>query len=310
MLAAVNLRPGITSFAPLIERIATDLQLSRGLISLTTALPVLLMGLLAPLAPRLAVRLGLERAITCCLALIGLALSLRLFGLEAWVLIGSAGLLGAGVAVAGPLLSGFIKRHFSQRMGPMGAWYSLSMTIGGTAGVVLTAPLNDWLGGRWHWALAFWMVPAVLAVAVWTRVPSQPEAAGQQRAGQPEHGAERQPHQRIAQQRAADGARGRHAGQAHWHDGEELQGDQQGLHGGASARQAGSKPCRLAWPTSTSSSRSRGRPRWRASSRRMTPPWPITRTRPWRKRATSRCMAASVRASKATSGSPNGGVCP
>ncbi|WP_152529065.1 MFS transporter [Stutzerimonas azotifigens] len=185
VLAAVNLRPGITSFAPLIERIATDLQLSRGLISLTTALPVLLMGLLAPLAPRLAVRLGLERAITCCLALIGLALSLRLFGLEAWVLIGSAGLLGAGVAVAGPLLSGFIKRHFSQRMGPMGAWYSLSMTIGGTAGVVLTAPLNDWLGGRWHWALAFWMVPAVLAVAVWTRVPSQPEAAGQQRAGLP-----------------------------------------------------------------------------------------------------------------------------
>ena len=54
VLAAINLRPGITSFAPLIERIAEELSLSRGLISLTTALPVLLMGLLAPLAPRLA----------------------------------------------------------------------------------------------------------------------------------------------------------------------------------------------------------------------------------------------------------------
>ena len=41
VLAAINLRPGITSFAPLIERIAEELALSRGLISLTTALPVL-----------------------------------------------------------------------------------------------------------------------------------------------------------------------------------------------------------------------------------------------------------------------------
>ena len=45
VLAAINLRPGITSFAPLIERIAEELALSRGLISLTTALPVLCMGL-------------------------------------------------------------------------------------------------------------------------------------------------------------------------------------------------------------------------------------------------------------------------
>ena len=41
VLAAINLRPGITSFAPLIERIAHELNLSRSLISLTTALPVL-----------------------------------------------------------------------------------------------------------------------------------------------------------------------------------------------------------------------------------------------------------------------------
>ncbi|EXF45479.1 major facilitator superfamily transporter [Pseudomonas sp. BAY1663] len=30
VLAAINLRPGITSFAPLIERIAEELELSRG----------------------------------------------------------------------------------------------------------------------------------------------------------------------------------------------------------------------------------------------------------------------------------------
>ena len=59
VLAAINLRPGITSLAPLIERIAEELSLSRTLISLSTALPVLCMGLLAPFAPRLAMRFGL-----------------------------------------------------------------------------------------------------------------------------------------------------------------------------------------------------------------------------------------------------------
>ena len=59
VVAALNLRPGITSLAPLIERIATELALSRASISLTTVLPVMFMGLLAPLAPRLAQRVGL-----------------------------------------------------------------------------------------------------------------------------------------------------------------------------------------------------------------------------------------------------------
>lgn len=185
VLAAINLRPGITSFAPLIERIALALDLSRGLISLTTALPVLLMGLLAPLAPRLAVRFGLERTIAMCLALIGLALSLRLLGDSAPVLIGTAAMVGAGIAVAGPLLSGFIKRYFLAHLGRTAAFYSLSMAVGGTVGVVLTAPSTELLGGRWTWGLAMWAIPAVLALAVWLRLPNQPEAAQEQRAGLP-----------------------------------------------------------------------------------------------------------------------------
>lgn len=185
VLAAINLRPGITSFAPLIERIAAELSLSRSLISLTTALPVLLMGLLAPLAPRLAVRFGLERTIALCLGLIGLALVLRLFGENAVILIGTAALVGAGIAVAGPLLSGFIKRYFLESMGKIAAFYSLSMAVGGTIGVVLTAPATEVLGQRWTLGLALWAIPAALALAVWWRLPNQPEAAVERRAGLP-----------------------------------------------------------------------------------------------------------------------------
>ncbi|ERI52223.1 hypothetical protein N878_19885, partial [Pseudomonas sp. EGD-AK9] len=131
VLAAINLRPGITSLAPLIERIATELSLSRSFISLTTALPVLCMGLLAPLAPRLALRWGLERTIVLCMALIALALLARLAAHQSAVLIASAIALGAAIAVAGPLLSGFIKRYFAGQMGRVVGWYSLGMAIGG-----------------------------------------------------------------------------------------------------------------------------------------------------------------------------------
>lgn len=177
VLAAINLRPGITSLAPLIERIAGELSLSRGLISLTTALPVLCMGLLAPLAPRLAVRLGLERTIAVCLGLITLALLLRLGSQLSPLLIGSAALLGTGIAVAGPLLSGFIKRHFLERVGQVAVWYSFGMAIGGAGGAVLTVPLTQGMGDDWSLGLAAWCVPALLALLLWWRLPSHAEAA-------------------------------------------------------------------------------------------------------------------------------------
>ena len=175
VLAAINLRPGITSLAPLIERIAKELSLSRTLISLTTALPVLCMGLLAPFAPRLAMRFGLERTIALCLGVIALALLLRLAGQLSVLLIGSAVLLGAAIAVAGPLLSGFIKRYFAGQMGRVVGWYSLGMAIGGASGAVLTVPVTRSLGDDWSLGLAFWALPALAGLVLWWRMPNQVE---------------------------------------------------------------------------------------------------------------------------------------
>ncbi|MGE6241971.1 CynX/NimT family MFS transporter [Ectopseudomonas guguanensis] len=183
VLAAINLRPGITSLAPLIERIAAELTLSRSFISLTTALPVLCMGLLAPLAPRLAMRWGLERTIVLCLGLIGLALLARLAAHQSAVLIGSAIALGAAIAVAGPLLSGFIKRHFASQMGRVVGWYSLGMAIGGAGGAVFTAPVTALFGDAWHLGLAIWAMPALLGVLLWLWLPNQAAAAERQESG-------------------------------------------------------------------------------------------------------------------------------
>lgn len=185
VLAAINLRPGITSLAPLIERIAAELSLSRSFISLTTALPVLCMGLLAPLAPRLALRWGLERTIALCMALIALALLARLAAQQSAVLIGSAIALGAAIAVAGPLLSGFIKRYFAGQMGRVVGWYSLGMAIGGASGAVLTAPATALFGDAWHLGLAVWAAPALFGVLLWLCLPNQLGAGETQEGGLP-----------------------------------------------------------------------------------------------------------------------------
>ncbi len=94
-------------------------------------------------------------------------------------------MVGAGIAIAGPLLSGFIKRYFLSRMGKTAAFYSLSMAIGGTIGVVLTAPATTVLDDRWTAGLALWAIPALLALLLWWRLPSQPEAAVESREGLP-----------------------------------------------------------------------------------------------------------------------------
>ncbi|ARU88059.1 CynX/NimT family MFS transporter [Pseudomonas sp. M30-35] len=187
IIAAINLRPGITSLAPLIERIAEELSLSRSLISLTTALPVLCMGLLAPFAPRIALSLGLERTITLCLVLITGALSTRLIGDSTAILIGSAVVMGAAIAIAGPLLSGFIKRHFIGHVGKVVAWYSLSMAIGGAAGAVLTVPATQLFGDNWSRGLAVWALLGIVGVFLWLFVPNlnTPAQATEQPAGLP-----------------------------------------------------------------------------------------------------------------------------
>jgi CP family cyanate transporter-like MFS transporter len=143
------------------------------------------MGLLAPFAPRLALRLGLERTIALCMALIALALLLRVMSHTSVILIGSAVLLGAAIAVAGPLLSGFIKRHFAGRMGSVVGWYSLSMAIGGASGAVLTVPVTQWLGDDWARGLAVWALPALLGLLLWLYLPNRVEADSEAAGGLP-----------------------------------------------------------------------------------------------------------------------------
>src|SRR5215210_5116455 len=77
VLLAANLRPALTSVAPLIGQIRTATGISNGVAGLLTTLPLLAFGLLSPVAPRLARRFGMERALFASLLLLAVGILLR-----------------------------------------------------------------------------------------------------------------------------------------------------------------------------------------------------------------------------------------
>src|SRR4029077_8330215 len=70
-LAALTLRPQIVGAGPLIPQIKDDFDSSHALVGLIGTIPVLGMGLFAPVAAVLASRIGTRNAMTVALTLIG-----------------------------------------------------------------------------------------------------------------------------------------------------------------------------------------------------------------------------------------------
>ncbi len=182
LLVALNLRPALTSVSPVLGSIAEALALSPSWQGILTTLPVLFLGLAAPLAPRLVRRIGPERSVFAALVVLALALLARPYVVTT---VGTAGLfLGTAVAgscigIIGVLLPGIVKRDFPRRVSIMTGLYTVALNLGASAAAGTTEPLRQALGrlwqdashgashGPWQGALAFWLLPAVIAALCW-----------------------------------------------------------------------------------------------------------------------------------------------
>ncbi|MDQ6418093.1 MFS transporter [Paenibacillus sp. LHD-117] len=167
LLVSMNMRPAITSIAPLLETIQAKLSLNSTVVSLLTAIPVICMGLFAPLAPILSRRIGFERAVSYCLILIAIATGLRYFASNALVMLASTAIIGVGLAVAGPSISGFIKKYFPQQVALMIGVYSIGIGLGASLGAGITVPLQHIFNVKWTFALAGWGLLALLSLFIW-----------------------------------------------------------------------------------------------------------------------------------------------
>ncbi|MBX9993614.1 MULTISPECIES: MFS transporter [Priestia] len=173
ILAAFNLRPGLTSVSPVLHGITKDLGMSSTLASLLTSIPLLCFGFCSLFAGRLANRYQPEKMITFAITCIGIATFLRAFTNSSIYLLITALLIGAGIGVVSPLLSGFIKSHFPDKAASMIGIYATSMVVGASISIGLTTPLQHWFNNSWKNGLAFWSILALLAIPLWLMVIKQ-----------------------------------------------------------------------------------------------------------------------------------------
>jgi MFS transporter, CP family, cyanate transporter len=176
VLLAANLRPALTSVAPLIGQITTDTGISNGVAGLLTTLPLLAFGLLSPIAPRLARRLGMGRVLLASMLVLAAGILLRSAGTIAALFLGTA-ILGAAIAVGNVLLPGLVKREFPERVGLMTSTYSTALATSAAIAAGTSFPITQYTGVGWQGALAVWALLALAAAVVWlTQLGDAPPA--------------------------------------------------------------------------------------------------------------------------------------
>lgn len=166
-LAAASLRVTITSLGPVMNVISESLDLSSAVVSFLMTIPVICMGVFALFATPLSHRFGMERIITLSLILIGISTITRSYFENTFLLFSSSFLMGAGIAVAGPLLSGYVKNHFKEKSGVGMIFYTCGISISGILGTLSSTILNQNLGWGWASTLQFWALPILMVSGIW-----------------------------------------------------------------------------------------------------------------------------------------------
>nr|WP_294863336.1 cyanate transporter [uncultured Pseudogulbenkiania sp.] len=162
---ALNLRPFLTSVGPVLDLLRADTRLSLRAAAAMTALPFVLMGLLAFGGAALTRQIGERRTVALALLLLASGCATRAWASGSAGLIASAAIAGAGVAAIQAVMPGVAKRLFPQRIGLAMGVYSAALVGGGALGAIA----SPWLAqhGGWRLGLAAWSVPALGGMALW-----------------------------------------------------------------------------------------------------------------------------------------------
>lgn len=162
MLVSTNLRPGITSVGPLLGIIREKLDLENWSIGMFAAIPLITFAIMAPLTPKIAVRLGNIRTAFIGLVILFVGISVRSVPLTTISFIG-ASLIGLGIAIINVLLPAIIKSRFPQKIGQLTSLYSTIMLFFAALSSGFSLPLAQ-MGLGWEWSLFFWSVLALIAI--------------------------------------------------------------------------------------------------------------------------------------------------
>ena len=159
-LATLALRPQLLAIGPLLPLIRDDLGLPASVAGLLTTIPVLCMGVFAPVGPYVAARLGPRNAFGVCLVLVvGFGVARALAPAYPLVLLATFG-LGIGVGVAGAIPSMIVSERMTSRPALGTGAYAGGIVAGSTAAAAIAVPLA--VDGDWRQSL---LVISVVSIA-------------------------------------------------------------------------------------------------------------------------------------------------
>ncbi|MFD3335044.1 CynX/NimT family MFS transporter [Streptomyces sp. NPDC058700] len=167
VLAALNLRPAITSLGALLEEVSEGLHMSGSVAGVLTSVPPLCFAVFGITAPRLARRFGPVAVVCAGMIAIFTGLVLRPFAGGTAGFLAASALALMGIALSNVLMPVIVKRYFPDRVGGMTGLYSMALALGTSVAAAATVPMTETLGGDWRIGLGVWAALAALAVLPW-----------------------------------------------------------------------------------------------------------------------------------------------
>lgn len=176
LCVALSMRTLFPSVSTLLPEITAHFGLSERAAGYLTMLPVLCLGVFAPVAAWLARTAGADRGLCAAVAVLTFALALRSWPNVGALYVGTV-LGGGAIAIANVLVPVLVKRDFSARMGLMTGLYTTCICGGSAVAAAATVPFSKILPGAWASAIGVWALPAAAALALllaWYRPVAAP----------------------------------------------------------------------------------------------------------------------------------------
>jgi CP family cyanate transporter-like MFS transporter len=160
VLVALCLRGPFAAVGPLLGELSEELSVPLTALAVLASLPLVVFGLLSPVAPVLAARLGLHRAVLAGVLLLAVGIGVRLAGVVG-LFVGTV-LLSAGIAVANVLLPAVARAEYGERAAGVVGLVTASMAVSAALGTGLAHPMATAAGSALR-GLALWLVPVLVA---------------------------------------------------------------------------------------------------------------------------------------------------
>jgi len=165
-LASLALRPQLLAIGPLLPQIRTDLGMSHGVAGLLGTIPVLCMGIFAPIGPRLVARIGARAALTACLTAISVLGVARAIAPDATTVLAVTLAIGVSVGTAGAIPAIVVKLRAPSVPALGTGSYAGGIVAGSTVAAAVAVPLAG-PDVDWRFSLAVISIASLVPLAAW-----------------------------------------------------------------------------------------------------------------------------------------------